>query len=89
MSNLVGNTAKAIETFELSERLARLEEQVAVKGMAAVLAGGAASGPTTCKVSETQQAASRSDQGACTKEFPPTFAGPGFCAARGLPPIQL
>ena len=49
LSNLVGNTAKAIETFELSERLARLEEQVAVKGMAAVLAGGAASGPTTCQ----------------------------------------
>ena len=34
LSNLVGNTAKAIETFELSERLARLEEQMAVKGSA-------------------------------------------------------
>jgi hypothetical protein len=32
LSNLVGNTAKAIETFELSERLARLEEQMAAKG---------------------------------------------------------
>ena len=32
LSNLVGNTAKAIETFELSERLARLEEQMAGKG---------------------------------------------------------
>jgi hypothetical protein len=29
---LVGNTAKAIETFELAERLAKLEEQMAVKG---------------------------------------------------------
>jgi Family of unknown function (DUF5681) len=32
LSNLVGNTAKAIETFELSERLARLEEKMAAKG---------------------------------------------------------
>ena len=32
LSNLVGNTAKAIETFELSERLGRLEEQMAAKG---------------------------------------------------------
>jgi hypothetical protein len=32
LSNLVGNTAKAIETFELSERLARLEEQMSAKG---------------------------------------------------------
>jgi len=31
LSNLVGNTAKAIETFELSERLARLEEQISAK----------------------------------------------------------
>ena len=34
LSNLVGNTAKAIETFELSERLARLEEQISAKGSA-------------------------------------------------------
>ena len=27
LSMLVGNTAKAIETFELAERLAKLEEQ--------------------------------------------------------------
>jgi Family of unknown function (DUF5681) len=32
LSMLVGNTAKAIETFELAERLAKLEEQMAVKG---------------------------------------------------------
>jgi hypothetical protein len=32
LSNLIGNTAKAIETFELSERLARLEEQISAKG---------------------------------------------------------
>jgi hypothetical protein len=31
LSNLVANTAKAIETFELSERLARLEEQISAK----------------------------------------------------------
>jgi hypothetical protein len=34
LSNLVGNTAKAIETFELSERLARIEEQISAKGSA-------------------------------------------------------
>jgi hypothetical protein len=34
LSNLVGNTAKAIETFELSERPARLEEQISAKGSA-------------------------------------------------------
>jgi hypothetical protein len=34
LSNLVGNTAKAIETFELSERLARLEQQISAKGSA-------------------------------------------------------
>jgi hypothetical protein len=34
LSNLVGNTAKAIETFGLSERLARLEEQISAKGSA-------------------------------------------------------
>jgi hypothetical protein len=31
LSNLIGNTAKAIETFELSERLARLEEQISAR----------------------------------------------------------
>jgi hypothetical protein len=34
LSQLVGNVAKAVETFELSERLAKLEEQVAAKGSA-------------------------------------------------------
>jgi hypothetical protein len=29
---LVANTAKAVETFELAERLTRLEEQTAAKG---------------------------------------------------------
>jgi hypothetical protein len=32
LSQLVGNVAKAVETFELSERLAKLEEQMATKG---------------------------------------------------------
>jgi hypothetical protein len=32
LSTLVANTAKAVETFELAERLARLEEQMASKG---------------------------------------------------------
>lgn len=32
LSTLVGNVAKAIETSELAERLAKLEEQVAAKG---------------------------------------------------------
>jgi hypothetical protein len=32
LSQLVGNTAKAVETFELADRLARLEEQMAAKG---------------------------------------------------------
>jgi hypothetical protein len=32
LSTLVANTAKAVETFELSDRLARLEEQMAAKG---------------------------------------------------------
>jgi Family of unknown function (DUF5681) len=31
LSMLVGNVAKAVETFELAERLAKLEEQLAVK----------------------------------------------------------
>jgi hypothetical protein len=31
---LIRNVAKAIETFELSKRLAKLEEQVAAKGSA-------------------------------------------------------
>jgi hypothetical protein len=31
LSMFVGNVAKAVETFELSERLARLEEQMAPK----------------------------------------------------------
>jgi hypothetical protein len=31
-SQLVANTAKAVETFELAERLAKLEEQTAAKG---------------------------------------------------------
>jgi hypothetical protein len=30
----VGNVAKAVETFELSERLTKLEEQIAAKGSA-------------------------------------------------------
>ena len=34
LSQLVGNVAKAVETFELSERLVKLEEQVAAKGSA-------------------------------------------------------
>jgi hypothetical protein len=32
LSQLVANTAKAVETFELAERLAKLEEQMAAKG---------------------------------------------------------
>ena len=32
LSMLVGNVAKAVETFELSIRLAKLEEQLAAKG---------------------------------------------------------
>jgi hypothetical protein len=32
LSTLVANTAKAVETFELADRLARLEEQIAAKG---------------------------------------------------------
>jgi hypothetical protein len=32
LSTLVGNVAKAVETFELSERLAKLEKQMATKG---------------------------------------------------------
>jgi hypothetical protein len=32
LSTLVANTAKAVETFELADRLARLEEQMAAKG---------------------------------------------------------
>jgi hypothetical protein len=32
LSTLVANTAKAVETFELAERLTRLEEQTAAKG---------------------------------------------------------
>jgi hypothetical protein len=32
LSTLVGNVAKAIETVELAERLAKLEEQFAAKG---------------------------------------------------------
>jgi hypothetical protein len=32
LSTLVGNVAKAIETIELAERLAKLEEQIAAKG---------------------------------------------------------
>jgi hypothetical protein len=32
LSTLVANTAKAVETFELDDRLARLEEQMAAKG---------------------------------------------------------
>jgi hypothetical protein len=34
LSVLVGNTAKAVETFELADRLARLEEQMVAKGVA-------------------------------------------------------
>jgi hypothetical protein len=34
LSQLVANTAKAVETFELAERLAKLEEQMAAKGSA-------------------------------------------------------
>jgi hypothetical protein len=34
LSTLVANTAKAVETFELAERLTRLEEQAAAKGNA-------------------------------------------------------
>jgi hypothetical protein len=34
LSTLVGNVARTVETFELSERLAKLEEQVAAKGSA-------------------------------------------------------
>ena len=44
LSNLVGNMAKAIETFELSERLARLEEQI-VKGSAPEAQKGNANDP--------------------------------------------
>jgi hypothetical protein len=29
---LVANTAKAVETFELADRLARLEERISAKG---------------------------------------------------------
>ena len=32
LSTLVGNVVKAVETFELSERLAKLEEQIFAKG---------------------------------------------------------
>ena len=32
LSTLVANTAKAVETFELADRLAKLEEQMAAKG---------------------------------------------------------
>jgi hypothetical protein len=32
LSMLVGNVANAVETFELSTRLAKLEEQLAAKG---------------------------------------------------------
>jgi hypothetical protein len=32
LSTLVGNTAKAVETFELAERLTRLEEQMGTRG---------------------------------------------------------
>jgi hypothetical protein len=32
LSMLVGNVAKAVETVELSERLAKFEEQMAAKG---------------------------------------------------------
>jgi hypothetical protein len=32
LSQLVANTAKALETFELAERLNKLEEQMAAKG---------------------------------------------------------
>jgi hypothetical protein len=32
LSTLVANTAKAVETFELAERLGKLEEQMAAKG---------------------------------------------------------
>jgi hypothetical protein len=34
LSQLVANTAKAVEIFELAERLAKLEEQMAAKGSA-------------------------------------------------------
>ena len=32
LSTLVANTAKAVETFELADRLARLEEQMGTRG---------------------------------------------------------
>jgi hypothetical protein len=32
LSQLVANTAKAVETFELADRLAKLEEQMTAKG---------------------------------------------------------
>jgi hypothetical protein len=32
LSQLIANTAKAVETFELADRLAKLEEQMAAKG---------------------------------------------------------
>jgi hypothetical protein len=32
LSTLVANTAKAVETFELAARLAKLEERMAAKG---------------------------------------------------------
>jgi hypothetical protein len=34
LSQLVANTAKAVETFELAERLARLEEKISPRGSA-------------------------------------------------------
>jgi hypothetical protein len=34
LSQLIANTAKAVETFELADRLARLEERISAKGSA-------------------------------------------------------